>query len=129
MAYLIEVPVDGGGRLVVQVAEQDLPGDLVLASLRPGEIVARAQESLEKALAQVRPAVRAVLDQMTALGPDEIAVEFGVLLGAEANIVIAKGTSEVHFTVNLTWKRPESTTDTGAGVPQRSAQLGETNRG
>jgi hypothetical protein len=129
MTYLIEVPVDGGGRLVVQVAEQDLPGGLVLASLRPGEIVARAQESLEKALAQVRPAVRAVLDQMTALGPDEIAVEFGVLLGAGADIVIAKGTSEVHFTVGLTWNRPESTTDTGAGVPQRSAQLGDTNRG
>jgi hypothetical protein len=106
MAYLIEVPVDGGGRLVVQVDEDDLPGDLVPASR--GEIVARAEQSLENALEQLKPGVRAVLDQMASLGPDEVAVEFGVILGAEAGIVVAKGSSEVHFTVNLTWKRRDA---------------------
>jgi hypothetical protein len=43
MAYLVEVPVDGGGRLVVRVDEDDLPGGLTLASLRPGQIVARGR--------------------------------------------------------------------------------------
>jgi hypothetical protein len=106
MAYLIEIPVDGGGRLVVQVAEEDLPGNLVPASRR--EIVARAEQSLEKALEQLKPGVRAVLDQMASLGPDQVEVEFGVILGAETGIVVAKGTSEVHFTVSLTWKRPDA---------------------
>jgi hypothetical protein len=118
MMYLIEFQVDGGGRLVVQVAEDDLPGGLALASLRPGEIVARAEESLEKALDHVKPAVQAVLDQMTSLGPDEVVVQFGVVLGAETGVVVAKGTSEVHFTVGLTWKRPESrSTDAAPANP------------
>jgi hypothetical protein len=118
MAYLIEVPVDGGGRLVVQVAEDDLPGGLALASLRPGEIVARAEESLEKALDHVKPAVRAVLDQMTSLGPDEVVLQFGVVLGAQTGVVVAKGTSEVHFTVSLTWRRPEPrSTDAAPASP------------
>lgn len=108
MAYLIEVPMDGGGRIVVQVAEEDLPGGLALASRRPGEIIARAEESLEKALDQVKPAVRSVLDTMASLGPDQVVVEFGLVLGAETGVVVAKGTSEVHFTVNLTWNRPGS---------------------
>ena len=39
------------------------------------------------------------------MSPDEIAVEFGIALGAKAGAVIAKGTADVHFTVSLTWKR------------------------
>jgi hypothetical protein len=116
MTYLVEVPVDGGGRLVVQVGEDDLPGELALASLRPGEIVARAEESLETALAEVKPAVRAVLDQLASLGADEVAVEFGVVLGAETGVVVAKGTTEVHFTVGVTWRRRETGSGPRAGV-------------
>ena len=104
MSYLIEVPVDGGGRLLVQASDDDLPGHLELAALRPGEVVTRAAESLESALDQVRPAMQAIVSRLTALSPDEVAVEFGMLLSAETGVVIAKGTAEVHFTVTLTWK-------------------------
>jgi hypothetical protein len=104
--YLIEVPVDGGGRLVVQVSDAELPGDLQLAAARPGEVVARAGQSLEQALDQINPAVRAMLDRLVAMSPDEVSVEFGLTLGAEIGVVVAKGTSEVHFAVTLGWKRP-----------------------
>jgi len=57
VTYLLEIPVDAGGRLVVQASEDDLPGDLELAALSPGEIAARARESLEQALDQIKPAV------------------------------------------------------------------------
>jgi hypothetical protein len=107
VAYLINVPVDGGGRLLVQASDDDLPGNLELAALRPGEIVARASESLEQALDQVKPAIQAVLGRLRAMSPDEVAVEFGILLGAETGAVIAKGHGEVHFTVTLTWRNPE----------------------
>jgi hypothetical protein len=106
VAYLIEIPVNSGGRLRIQADEEDLPGDLQLAALRPGELAARAGESLEQALDEVRPAIQSMLNWMTSLGPDEVSVEFGLVLGAETGVVIAKGTSEVHFTVNLAWKRP-----------------------
>jgi Trypsin-co-occurring domain 1 len=108
--YLIEVPVEGGGRLVVQVSGTELPGDLQLAA-RPGEVVARARQSLEQALDQIKPAVRVVLDRLVAMSPDEVSVEFGLTLGAETGIVVAKGTSEMHFAVTLNWKRPRAVAD------------------
>jgi hypothetical protein len=107
MAYLIEVPLDGGGRLLVQASDDDLPGDLQLASLRPGEIVARAGKSVEQAMDEVKPAIQAVLGRLAAMAPAEVTVEFGLLLGAETGVIIAKGSGEVHFDVTLTWKRPE----------------------
>ncbi|HET9253639.1 MAG TPA: CU044_2847 family protein [Pseudonocardiaceae bacterium] len=73
---------------------------------RPGEVVTRARQSLEQALEEITPAMRAVLDRMVAMSPDEAMVEFGLALGAEAGIVVAKGTSEMHFAVTLHWKRP-----------------------
>ena len=108
MTYLIDVPVEGGGRLLVQAATSDLPGDLELAGARPGEIVARASRSLEQALDQLQPIVRAVHDRVAALSPTETTVEFGVVLGAESGVIIAKGTAEVHFTITLTWNGSRS---------------------
>ena len=107
--YLIEVPVEGGGRLVVQVTDAELPGELQLAA-RPGEVIAKARQSLEQALDQIKPAIRAVLDRLVAMSPDEVSVEFGLTLGAETGIVVAKGSSEMHFAVTLGWKRPGAAT-------------------
>jgi hypothetical protein len=35
-------------------------------------------------------------------------VEFGLTLGAETGVVVAKGTSEMHFAVTLDWKQSHS---------------------
>jgi Trypsin-co-occurring domain 1 len=113
VGYLIEVPVDGGGRLLVQATDDELPGSLELAALRPGHVVARAGESLEQALDEVKPALRAVAGRLRAMAPDELTVEFGIVLGAETGVVVAKGSADVHFTVSLTWRRPEE----AAAVP------------
>jgi hypothetical protein len=108
MTYLVEVPVEGGGRLLVQAAEGDLPGGLELAAGRkPGEIVARAAQPLEHALDELRPAVDAIRNRLETMAPDEVAVEFGIVLSAETGVVVAKGSTEVHFTVTLTWKPAE----------------------
>ena len=105
MAYVIEFPVDAGGHMLVQVNEDDLPRAIELASLRPGDVVARARESVEAAVEQIKPAVTAVVGRLRTMSADEVAVEFGIVLGAETGAVIAKGTAEVHFTVTLSWKR------------------------
>ena len=107
MAYVIEIPVEAGGRCSSRPGE-DLPGALELASLRPGEVVARARESVEAAIDQIKPAINAVAARLKAMSADEVAVEFGIVLGAETGAVIAKGTAEVHFTVTLSWKRNET---------------------
>jgi hypothetical protein len=105
MTYLVEVPVQGGGRLLVEADTAELPDDLELASGRPGEMVTRAKETLERSLDQLKPAVDAVAQRLRAVGPDEFRVEFGLKLAAESGLVVAKGTSEVHFNVTLAWGR------------------------
>ena len=116
VAYLIEFPLDGGGTVLVQASDEDLPGDLELAALRPGEVAARARETVQQAIDQVTPAIDAVVGRLRAMAPDEMAVEFGIVLGAEAGAVIAKGHADVHFTVTATWRK---TPDRPAGPEPR----------
>lgn len=122
MSLLIEVPVEGGGRLLVEADPEQLPGELQLASghATPGEVVSKAKQSLEQALDQLQPAMSAVLERLKAVSPDEVGVEFGLTLGAETGLVVAKGSSEVHFTVSLTWRRPEPAAPARAGVAGRA---------
>lgn len=102
--YLVEVPVEAGGRLVVEASSADLSADLELASFRPGDVVARVSEPLERVLDQIRPALAVIAERLKAIGPNELSVEFGLKLAAETGVVVAKGTSEVHFTITMVWK-------------------------
>lgn len=102
MTYLVEVPVEGGS-MFVQAGEEQLPGDLDLAARRPGEVVAQASQALERSLDQLKPAVTAMAKRLKSISPDAFTVEFGVVLGAECGVVVAKGTSEAHLTITLSW--------------------------
>jgi hypothetical protein len=64
--------------MLVQASDEDLPGDLELAALRPGEVAVRASETVEQAIDQLKPAIDAVAGRLRALSPDEVAVEFGI---------------------------------------------------
>lgn len=106
MAYLIEVPVEGGGLLRVQAAEEDIPAGLEPAARRgaAGVVIVPAKETVQAALDEVRPAIAATAARLRTLAADEVTVEFGLLLGVEGGAIIAKGKGEVHFTVTLTWR-------------------------
>jgi hypothetical protein len=106
MTELVAVPVDDDGKPVV-VFETDtelVGGDLELASGDSGP-VARARASLDEALGQVRPALVRVVQTVRELGPDEVEVEFGLKVGGETTVIIAKGTTDVNFAVRLKWNR------------------------
>jgi len=104
MAYVMEVPVTGGGQLLVQIDEDDLPSGVVPAARRrPGQVVVLAKESVQEAIDQVKPAIDAVAERLKSLAADQVTVEFGLLLGAEGGAIVAKGKAEVHFTMTLTW--------------------------
>ena len=42
-----------------------------------------------------------VLKELT---PDEAEVEFGLKMGGETGVIIAKGTAEVNFVIRMSWK-------------------------
>lgn len=77
MAYLMEIPLADGQVILLEVDPREVPEDLVLASPGSGRIIGRARQTLEEGLAEVEPAMRAVVNWVTKAAPDEYAVEFG----------------------------------------------------
>lgn len=102
MANLVQVPTERG---VVLFEVDEVPTGPERVSRRGDNTVAELNERLETALASVRPAAQAVVDAFRALSPDEVSVEFGLRLDAQAGAVIAKTGVSGHFTVALKWSR------------------------
>jgi hypothetical protein len=113
VGYLIQVPIDddpASGHLLVEAAGPP-PDDLQFASGRGGQSVVTASQSLEKSLDDVTPALRKVVQRLRTITPGEFTVEFGLTVGAEAGVVLAKGSVEAHFTVTATWKPGDRSPD------------------
>jgi hypothetical protein len=105
VAYLLGLPVEADSKdvLVFEVDRTEVSDDLVLASREPGT-VARAQVTLEEALGKLKPSLQKVVHMLKEMSPDETVVEFGLKMGGETGVIIAKGTAEVNFTVRMSWK-------------------------
>jgi Trypsin-co-occurring domain 1 len=107
MTYLVELPVSVAGEGAGAVKVEIEPDGLVRAA-GPGRVVARASRSLSDMLAQVRPVAQNFVDGFHGMAdaPDEISVEFGLSLSAEADVVISRTAAQANFTVSLTWRAP-----------------------
>jgi Trypsin-co-occurring domain 1 len=101
MASLAEMPLDGGGWILVEAPE--VAGGPVKAG-RVGEAIRELPASLQTALAPVTDAARTVLEQLRKAGPTEVEVEFGVDLAMQAGAVITKSETSCHLKVRLTWQ-------------------------
>lgn len=103
MSYVGEMLLDDGQIVLLEVAGDGPAGTRRVS--RSGAAVVGAAETLQQALARVRPALGAVLDSTRALPrpPTSVTVGFGIKLSAEAGVVVAKGTTEANFTVTMSW--------------------------
>ncbi len=75
---------------------------------RPGQAVARATRSLGEMLVSIRPVAESFLDAFVGMAnaPDEIGLEYGLSVSADANLVIATTAAQANFKVTLTWRTP-----------------------
>lgn len=108
MAVLIRVPVDDAAdtaSVLVETDSDDIPGGLVLASPEPGKAAATATKSLSASLEHLEPVLRTMKEKLAASAPEHFTVEFGVKLGGESGIILAKGTAEVNLKITMTWDR------------------------
>ena len=118
MAVLVQVPVgdvEGGAIVLVESDRGDIPGGLTLASPEPGQAAARAAKSLSASLEQLEPVLRTVKDKLVASSPEHLTVEFGVKLGGETGIILAKGTAEVNLKITMTWDREPRQVEDASG--------------
>jgi hypothetical protein len=91
-----------GGSVVAEMDE--IPG--VSRAGRQDALIT-AQRTLEGALTEVRDAAAATIAQFQDMArkPDEVEIEFGVKLNAEAGAIIARTGMEGHFQVTVRWSR------------------------
>lgn len=104
MRALVEVPLEDGGTVLVEVEERESG---IVRSARPGEVVATAAESLQASLDRIRVVAQAVVGKLRDLadGPEEITVEFGIAWSAQAGVIVAHAAGEANFKVTLRWNR------------------------
>ncbi len=117
VTVLVQVPLgddESGGVVLVEADRDDIPGGLTLASPEPGQAAARAACSLSASLEQLEPVLRTVKEKLTAAGPEHFTVEFGVKLGGETGVIVAKGTAEVNLKITMTWDRDQQQAGSGA---------------
>ncbi|AQU65368.1 CU044_2847 family protein [Streptomyces niveus] len=108
--HTVEVPLSEGGDDVVRVQIREVDESLVRVG-RGGRTVARAERSLGQMLDTVRPVAESFVGRFRGMAnaPDEVTLEFGVSLSAEADVVIASTATAANFTVTLTWNRSDPT--------------------
>ncbi|MFJ6560459.1 CU044_2847 family protein [Streptomyces sp. NPDC091412] len=106
--HTVEVPLgqDGGDVIRVQIREVD---ESLVRVGRGGGPAARASRTFGEMLDTVRPVAESFVGRLSGLAnaPDEITLEFGVSLSAEADVVIASTATEANFSVSLTWNRSD----------------------
>jgi hypothetical protein len=95
---------DSDDVLVFEVDRSEVCDDLVLASSDAAGAADLARITLEEALAKLRPSLHKVLAILREMSPDETVMEFGLKIGGETGIIIAKGSAEADFTVRMSWK-------------------------
>jgi Trypsin-co-occurring domain 1 len=107
VAYLLGLPLEEGSDdlVVFEVDLDEVSDDLVLAAPEPRGVAARAQVTLDEALGKLKPSLHKIVHLLSELAPDETVVEFGLKIGGETGVIIAKGTAEVNFTIRMSWKR------------------------
>lgn len=108
MKYLVELPVRGANGSAHSVGvEIEQAADGLVDVSRRGQAVARATRSLGEMLGGIRPVAESFLTSFADMpdAPDEINLEFGLSLSADANLVVATTAAQANFKVALTWRR------------------------
>lgn len=107
MKYLVELPSGSGPSILAEVDEDTLEPGLVQAA-RPGEVVAKAAQTVEEALDRVKPVVATMIEKLhdVSASVDQISLELGLKVGVKSGFIIAEGTAEANIKLTFTWKRP-----------------------
>lgn len=105
MADLVEFMLEDGSSVLIEA--ETVSGRPVMRGGRTTELISKADETFEQALRRVGPTSAAIVERFRDLSqqPDEIEIEFGVKVNAEAGAIIAKTSGEANFRITIRWKR------------------------
>ena len=100
------MPTEAGGTVSIEVVESE-PAGPVMRGAATSAMLDKSAQSFEAAVATVRPAALALVQQFANLakGTKSVQVKFGVKFSAEAGAIIASASSEANFEVVIHWER------------------------
>ncbi len=111
MKRLVEFTSQGGAPILVEVEDVG-SADEIQRGLPPTAFIERAHDSFESALEQARPMIYGLVNHLQLLRkdagyapPDEVQVEFGIIMSAEAGAILAAASSTANYKVTMTWKQ------------------------
>ncbi|WP_330286780.1 CU044_2847 family protein [Streptomyces sp. NBC_00576] len=102
MRSFARLPMENGGSILFESPEFS---DGPVKAGRIGEAVRELPSSLREALGPVTDMAREAMEQVRSAGPDEVEIEFGVDLAAEAGAVITRTSAGCHLRVTVKWSR------------------------
>jgi hypothetical protein len=105
---LVEFPTDSGEVILAEVEDLDAAGGTTRRGLSSSAVVERAQTSFEDALEKAQPMASGLVSKLRRIAdsPDEVQVEFGLSLSAQAGAVLVAGASAgANYKVTLKWKK------------------------
>ncbi|MFC4048974.1 CU044_2847 family protein [Actinomadura syzygii] len=99
----LEIPLEGGGRLVVEVGASER--EEIRPVGRASRVAEQAGATLQDALDGITPAVESIARKLRAVQdpPGRVEITFGIKVSGQADLMIAKTTSEAHFQVTAEW--------------------------
>jgi hypothetical protein len=106
MKRIIDYPLEDGSTLKFEVETAEVPSGW-RGDQKPGQVAEKARQSFETSLEKLKPASELLIGKLRSLAdaPDEIEVEFGIKLSAEAGAFIAAASAEANYKVTLKWNK------------------------
>lgn len=104
----IEIDISGDTKLFIQTnsAEKNGTGTRKMrdVSYKNNKILKATKAQFEQSLDAVKYVGQSLSEKFKDLQPDNVEIEFGITLSAEANVIISSISTEANFKVKLTWK-------------------------
>jgi hypothetical protein len=110
MARLVTFSLESGSSFVAEV-DDPIQGAKTMRGGSPIEgLVETTNKTFEVAVDTVKHAAETVVDRFRSLSrpPEELTLELGIKLSAEAGAVIAKTSTDANIKVTMSWKRPST---------------------
>jgi uncharacterized protein (DUF39 family) len=106
MAHVIELPVNDGASIFVEIDDTLAQGNQRIAVDASERALEKITGNFEGALANIQRISNGLYGALSNLArvPDSATVEFGVKLTGGASVIIASGTAEANVKVTLNWK-------------------------
>ncbi len=117
MKRLVEFPSETGGVVLAEVEISEPTEGPTRRGLSASAVVERAQTSFEDALEKAQPIASGLVGTLRGIAypPDEVQIEFGLSLSANAGAVLVAGASAgANYKVTLKWAKTPDDSGTGA---------------